>query len=66
MRYEKQTSIDKPQCPNGHGNMEVEKTWSMKGKGEHTMIITLWRCPRCRATHRGTKVEKPAKGETTR
>lgn len=62
MGYEKQTSIDKPQCPNGHGNMEKEKEWTLRGKHNNSVIIALWRCPQCRAS---TRIPRKPKGETT-
>ena len=59
MSYGKQTSIDKPQCPEGHGDMELTKTWEVKAKGGRTteerqrrqnktgFRIELWTCPTC-------------------
>lgn len=60
MGYSKQSQIDIPQCPNGHGNMQLEKKWKMKGRNQKQPItIELWRCPQCRTT-----VRIPRKGET--
>lgn len=56
MSYERQTSIDKPQCPNGHGDMELKNTWELKGKGrggdERGCIIQYWKCSKCNASTR--------------
>lgn len=52
MSYSRQSNIDKPQCPNGHGDMELKKQWELKGKGKaghepSGVIIELWKCPQC-------------------
>lgn len=49
----KQTSIDKPQCPRGHGTLTPIKSWILHGwgrdktekRGEKTGTkVTAWRC----------------------
>lgn len=43
---EKQT----PQCPLGHGDMILDKTWEVKGKGGGGCKRKLWKCPTCGET----------------
>lgn len=53
MANTKQTSIDKPSCPKGHGNLASIKSWTLKGMGEgkkHKATgtkVTAWRCQEC-------------------
>jgi len=63
--YEKQTQIDKPQCPLGHGDMNLDKSWELKGKSKtKTTIVELWKCSECGKTVRISH-SKPKKGEKT-
>ena len=64
MGYSKQSSIDVPQCINGHGNLEPKKSWTLKAKGwrstkETGTKVTHWKCPVCGfSTRTYDKLEK--------
>jgi len=48
----KETHLDVPQCPKGHGDMTEVKRWSLKAMGKRSNKVTgtmvvLYRCPQC-------------------
>ena len=51
-KMSKETHLDVPQCPKGHGDMVEIKRWALKAKGarsnkETGTTIVLYKCPKC-------------------